>query len=243
MVGKSMKNYMSFLNKNFDNSQLFSAFTLAEVLIVLGLIGVIASITIPALITNYQKNQTVEKLRKAYTILSQSVKLSELDNGPNRSWDWGIGANNIRSSFNLYWGNYLKIAKYCSSYADCGYASNTIYSITGIDSGSYYYEAASRTPVILADGILLDVVSRTAGGTNPANLIFVDINGGALPNKYGKDVFRFVLDPIKGFMPDGYTETPTAINTDPGSGCEVSGKYCAAKVMLDGWKIADDYPW
>ena len=39
----------------------FKAFTLAEILITLGIIGVVAAMTIPTLITNYQKKQTVTK--------------------------------------------------------------------------------------------------------------------------------------------------------------------------------------
>lgn len=47
------------------------AFTLAEVLITLGIIGVVAAITIPGLITKYQKLATVVKLKKVYSQLNQ----------------------------------------------------------------------------------------------------------------------------------------------------------------------------
>ena len=63
------------------NNQRKIAFTLAEVLITLGIIGVVAAMTMPALIGNYQKKQTVSALQKAYTTLAQAVKLSELSNG------------------------------------------------------------------------------------------------------------------------------------------------------------------
>jgi prepilin-type N-terminal cleavage/methylation domain-containing protein len=42
-------------------------FTLAEVLITLGIVGVVATITLPSVIKNYQKRQTVTQLKKAYT--------------------------------------------------------------------------------------------------------------------------------------------------------------------------------
>jgi len=41
-------------------------FTLAEVLITLGIIGVVASLTIPTLMANYQKVQYVTGLKRAY---------------------------------------------------------------------------------------------------------------------------------------------------------------------------------
>ena len=49
------------------------AFTLAEVLITLGIIGVVAAFTLPNLIANYKKNSTVEQLKVAYSTLNQAV--------------------------------------------------------------------------------------------------------------------------------------------------------------------------
>ena len=65
-------------------------FTIAEVLITLGIIGIVAALTIPALVTGYQKNVTVESLKKVYSTLSQAVKLSEADNGFVSDWDIGF---------------------------------------------------------------------------------------------------------------------------------------------------------
>ena len=47
------------------------AFTLAEVLITLGIIGVVASLTLPSVIQNYKKQVTVNQLKKAYSTLGQ----------------------------------------------------------------------------------------------------------------------------------------------------------------------------
>lgn len=210
----------------------YFAFTLAEVLITLGIIGVVASITVPTLLANSAKQQTVAKLQKAYTTFAQAVKLSEQDNGPNSTWDWGTATDpiSIRQSFDTYWAPYLKIIKYCGSYSDCGYASNNIKFLTGDPSLSIIYDPNSRTPVALSDGTVLDVIE---GGTK---LIFVDINGGKGPNQFGKDVFRFILDANKGFMPENYSA---------GDDCRNSGQglYCAAKIMHDSWQIKDDYEW
>lgn len=40
------------------------AFTMPEVLITLGIIGIVAAITLPALIGKYQKIQTINQLKK-----------------------------------------------------------------------------------------------------------------------------------------------------------------------------------
>ena len=51
-----------------------SAFTLAEVLITLGIIGVVAAITLPTLVANYQKQILVNQLKKTYTTLNEGFK-------------------------------------------------------------------------------------------------------------------------------------------------------------------------
>src|SRR5574344_1906017 len=64
------------------------AFTLAEVLIVLGIIGIVAAMTIPQLISNYQKAATVSQLKKTYSMLNQALKASIADNGDVSDWDY-----------------------------------------------------------------------------------------------------------------------------------------------------------
>ena len=53
------------------------AFTLAEVLITLGIIGVVAAFTIPGLISRYQEKEMVNRWVKFYSLLQQAVKLAE----------------------------------------------------------------------------------------------------------------------------------------------------------------------
>lgn len=56
------------------------AFTLSEVLITLGIIGVVAAMTLPNLIMKYEKQKTVEQLKVAYSLLSQAVSNSVAEN-------------------------------------------------------------------------------------------------------------------------------------------------------------------
>ena len=56
------------------------AFTLAEVLVTLGIIGVVAAITMPSLVTHYKEKQTVVALKKFYSILEQAIRLNQIDN-------------------------------------------------------------------------------------------------------------------------------------------------------------------
>ena len=62
------------------------AFTLAEVLITLGIIGVVAAMTLPGLVQNYQKKVKVTALEAAYSQIRQAVRMSEVKNGEIREW-------------------------------------------------------------------------------------------------------------------------------------------------------------
>ena len=57
------------------------AFTLAEVLITLGIIGVVATLTLPSLIQKYQDHVLETRLKKMYTTLSQGMQKAMADDG------------------------------------------------------------------------------------------------------------------------------------------------------------------
>ena len=56
-------------------------FTLAEVLITLGIIGIVAAMTLPSLINNYKKRETVEKLKTTYSLISNAMERAKADYG------------------------------------------------------------------------------------------------------------------------------------------------------------------
>lgn len=82
---KKVKNlFPYFLNSRLPKKKF--AFTLAEVLITLGIIGVVASITIPTLSQKLYEKRTVTQLRAVQSILSQSVKAAEAEDGEVEGW-------------------------------------------------------------------------------------------------------------------------------------------------------------
>lgn len=66
------------------------AFTLAEVLITLGIIGVVAAMTLPALVQNYKEQETVTRVKKFYSVFSQAYAQAILDNGTIDNWGFQI---------------------------------------------------------------------------------------------------------------------------------------------------------
>ena len=62
------------------NFKLKKAFTLAEVLVTLGIIGVVSAMTVPTLMQNYQRKSYVTQLHKVYNELSQALVQYQNDN-------------------------------------------------------------------------------------------------------------------------------------------------------------------
>ena len=85
-------------------------FTLAEVLITLGIIGVVAAITMPTLINNYKEKATVNKVKKFYSMMSQAYLMSVKDNEHADSWNVGNGVSSTTArQLASYFKPYLKI--------------------------------------------------------------------------------------------------------------------------------------
>jgi len=89
------------------------AFTLAEVLIVIGIIGVIATITIPPLVQKQQEQQTVVALKKAYSTLSNAYTLAVQENGTPENWGLGAGGSISPTILNNL-KPYLRVDKDCT---------------------------------------------------------------------------------------------------------------------------------
>lgn len=65
-----------------------SAFTLAEVLITLGIIGIIAAMTLPSVVNKYQERVTVTKVKKFYSLINQALLMAIKDHGYVDEWDF-----------------------------------------------------------------------------------------------------------------------------------------------------------
>ncbi|MBQ8459047.1 type II secretion system protein [bacterium] len=218
-----------------------AAFTLAETLITIGIIGVVAAMTIPNLIQENQKRATVTKLQKGISVINQAYKLSFDEQGdPESAFD--IGSEEY---FKQYWQPYLKVVTYCDFYTTCGYKSNVPFHLANNTNGSMRVIADDlRTTFYTADGLLYMILTgrSSEGNIISDNRIYLDINGGEAPNKYGRDVFMLErMEDGGGVRAYGYGFTDSEINES----CNKTGDgyYCAEKIRRAGWKIKKDYPW
>ena len=226
------------------------AFTLAEVLITLGIIGVVAAMTIPNLLTKMDRDRKIATVRKAQSILNQAIKLSTIDNEDYEAWDTTLPP---REYLDKYYTPYMKVIAYCDTYSKCNYKSAAPWSRYNGSNSYTGFNAYSRIPIFTLDGILYSI-SQSGGGNDQedtdsiydmnyigSNGVFIDVNGPNKPNRFGNDVFMLVRNKDGSVMPLGYNLPDSKINQD----CSKQGKclYCAEKLRRNGWKSTNDYPW
>lgn len=210
-----------------------TGFTLAEVLVTLGIIGIVAALTLPMVIENYKKQETVSRLKKAYTTMTQALKLSEIDNGEMETWDLNSCSNGIEF-FEKYWKKYFKIAKICYTPSDCSYESNDPFTYLNGTHSNTALTGQYRTPFITNDGIVY-IFSFLEGSGTPHDWVMVDVNGSKAPNTFGKDLFIFRRNANKGIIPNCYDKTENEVKSD----CSKNGTgvCCSRKILLDNWEI------
>lgn len=227
----------------------FRAFTLAEVLITLGIIGIVAAMTLPTLIGNYQKKQTAIRLKEAYSLLNQAVEQSQLKNSEINTWNFGTGHGNTTESvafIDTYIAPYLKVIHKCYKNS-CVKA--TKHDLTGkayrfyLEDTTYYGRS-----IYIANGMQIWVYTDSDQEPKIAGIV-VDINGDRRPNIVGRDIFFFELtNKSTQVLLQGTGLTRENMIDHRGEGCNitagnVAGRYCGALIQLDGWEIRDDYPW
>ena len=221
-----------------------TAFTLAEALITLGIIGIVAAMTIPTLISNYQKKQTVTKLQKAISILNQAYKLSFDDVGePSAQEAFNMGAEQY---FQTYWAPYIKTALICTTYQQCGYKELQPWKTASNQKNTTaVVNLTHRATFYTSDGFLYVIftsIGKTAEeGYMKNNSIIVDLNGHEGPNRVGRDVFYLtrVEKDGAGIQTLGMAYSDENVNNN----CSNEGYYCAEKIRRAGWRIEKDYPW
>lgn len=164
-----------------------SAFTLAEVLITLGIIGVVAAMTIPTLMNNTQEKEYVSSLKKTFSILANAQTLAENENGNIMSWSYtSDAAQNSKTVFDNI-KPYLKISKECG-YSD-GCWTPTVYSFNNFN-GPWSLTNTTRYWFILNDGTFIGINAPGAISDSGSIAFYIDVNGAKKPNVAGVDIFQ-----------------------------------------------------
>lgn len=214
------------------------AFTLAETLITLGIIGVVAAMTIPTLMSAYREKVIANRLKRVHSVLNQAFKLAAAENGDIEGWDIGPLEDNPQSSQKLY----LILKPFIKLSEDCGqkgcFSSNKYKAL----DGKVFFSWQPSTHAMYAKSRLSDGTSLAFWSSGKCNekgncgVIFVDINGNDFPNQAGVDYFRFDIT-TKGIIPS----TSATVNNKYGKEiCEyknnstLNGANCTKWVITKG---------
>ena len=143
------------MKKIFDK---FIAFTLAETLVVMGIIGVVAALTIPNLNQSTGDREKVAKVKKIYANLEDAFGRAQAVYGPFDEWFQNDG-NDEKAKMKRFgerMTEFMKVSKVCSFTTGC-FSSSPYYDYYGGDSWSEYTdnrdeEVSDYYNVILADG-------------------------------------------------------------------------------------------
>lgn len=195
-------------------------FSLAETLITLVIIGVIATLVIPTVYGNYRKQQIVTKLKKMYSTTAQAIKLAEKDYGYVTQWDY---EKSTLEWFNTYlepYMNYMKVR----------------------ENGSFIY-------VYMTDGTQIGLLNQ-AGDVFCFFYLEPDKTPTYGKDAFVYFIGRSYATENKEIAPyDAGLSTIADRNSwisNSASGCSTSqssNKYhCAGLIMSDNWEIKNDYP-
>lgn len=235
------------------------AFTLAEVLITLGIIGVVAAITIPILMQNYQNQQYVVDLQKTYTTINQALIGIANDYGcPGDLACTGLfDPNTSLQNFGDAVASYFKVGQNCqlNTGQGCGPSSVKINfdgsgtPSTSGDSASDFYRFVTLNNI----SIRMQSGNNNCGssfGTNSMSAVcgvaYIDVNGPQKgPNYYGRDIFYFYITNGKGplLYPYGgkdHINTGTSYYWKDQNACtsgDPRGTFCAGRVIDEQWQM------
>lgn len=209
------------------------AFSLAELIIVLGLVGMIANLTLPSLIRDAKETSMVSQVKKAYSVLSRACTMAINESGAPQGWGITAGAS---APMLTTITPYLNVVKDCTDGSTGCWPTGIAYRyLSNAEFG--IIDEAGYPSIKLTDGSIIYGYGDAATCTNPVGTsaalqsecgrYAVDVNGQRGPNQWGHDLVQFYLTRL-GIIPLG-TETDNSIyrfdnncknsTTQEGRGC------------------------
>lgn len=219
-----------------------SGFTLAEVLITLGVLGIVIAMTLPALLQSYKQKEYSTKLKKFYSVMQNAINLSESYNGPVGDWVrlGGINDTIVDDEGNTdFEANRIVIEdwfkRYLSSYIQH----------SSFQTGNSNWKLG-QAKIVFNDGTHLYL--------HNGNCIdfFVDLNGEKGANSHGIDIFHFYLCPNEKCEKQSWNKQCGKLTPYRGAEisraaaldlCKTSPDTCAYVLLQDNFEFKKDYPY
>lgn len=186
------------------------AFTLAEVMIVVAVIGITAMLTLPALNSNMEEKKVVSALRKVYPEIEASYTAMTKDYG--KPVEWNTAASTSSEDMNSLLEE--RITRYLNVLTDCGTGTGCFTSSANIDSDENLIKFLLKDGSSVAFGLKSMSDMQGAYNTDVANTydvpcqgdlgdIYVDVNGSKGENAQDYDIFRLKMCYGNGVIPFG----------------------------------------
>ena len=216
-------------------------FTLAEVLVTLGIIGVVSAMTVPTLMQNYQRKSYVTQLHKVYNEITQAALQYQTDRNALNLKEAGLISQDAVNNFIT---TYFKSVSTCDTLNGC--FADSYKKLSGVDAG-----IGQSKSYVLPSGAVLRPIYNAKGESIISFL--VDVNGKQGPNIAGRDLFIMCLynngivdDASYNIDEDGnyenFSGTPTVEEREKlfNSQCNstssnISG--CFGKILNDNWEM------
>ncbi|MBR6164000.1 hypothetical protein IKQ26_08975 [bacterium] len=192
--------------------------------------------------------------------MAQTTARAIADYGPVTTWEIGTHGNveDAKTFVNKYMIPYMNVAKKPMSLAE-GNWNSELYFLNGSPVDPDSNDGVNhQVRFYLSDGTSISCYVQSQSSDWKRLSILIDINGDKKPNKFGRDVFMFeyliyvnpnhIYYPFVGkIVPDfgNGISSRSALLSNSAWNCHKNqqGTPCAAVIVRDGWRIADDYPW
>ena len=186
----------------------FKAFTLAEVLLVMAIIGVTAMLAMPTVNRNLEEKRVVSALRKIYPELETAYNAMVKDYGKPAEWD--VPASATTADMNALLKD--RISRYLNVLTDCGTGTGCFTSLSNIDSSESYIkfllkDGSSVAFLLYPMETIIDQSDMFYSDEYDCNgdmgKVLVDVNGSKGENKREYDIFEFFMCYAEGIVPAG----------------------------------------
>ena len=194
-----------------DTIKAKSAFTLAEVLITLVIIGVVAAMTIPTLSKNKDEKSNIIAFKKVYSAISQANLMLNNENGG----DWTTQCASFNNAcFRDLFAKKLNVTKTCNNPLSEGCVASSKF-LNGRSTANNTNVNDSWPALVTSSGYSVKfrfhvngcLPEGTTGERTYDNLscgwVQIDTNGHKKPNTVGKDIFFLVFNPDRSVSPIG----------------------------------------
>lgn len=225
-------------------------FTLAEVLITLGIIGIVAAMTIPTLMSKIQKLQIESQIKENYSSIVQAMKMGENDDVEDVSISGN--AESLKHWFDTFLAPYFKVETFCVHESGCWHKKGVVKTLNNL-TPTYETDVGNNEASIgwnavtfrTAKGAYFDLDWTGSANTkklfgidsnNTTLQFYFDVNGDRRPNIIGKDIFILVYDKDKGFLPAGHDRTKEEVKDNCFNG---NGYWCLEYIRANGWTIPE----